>query len=571
MLEENKSTKYIALRITAIYFILSTLWIVFSDQIVIFFFQDLKLLTQIQTMKGMFYIISFGAVLYFIISKTVNKLESSNLELKKSQTEYFELFQSSPDLILVINFTTKLIKKSNAAFLKKTGYKKNEVLEKNVDAFISDELINFLDETISNFKTKTKSDDYEAILETKNSPLNVICRITHINTFGNENICRLAFTDITMMKEKEKQLYQTSELLSSILENSPLVIWITSIEGKVIMVNKGWKELFNIYNIEMKEKSFEELVSPEIWEFHRTDNQNVNFVDDTFHYVKQIKRGEENLFFQVLKFPLKQEDGKVVNWGAVALDITELRKKENDLILAREKAEQLNNLKNIFLSNMSHELRTPMNGILGNSLILIEESSNADIRTLAENINYSGLRLLKTLNLLIYFATIESGKIDLNFFAIDIGKIVRQYSKPYVEFAVKKNLTFEIIIKNENLFVEVDLNLINEIIDNLVNNAIKFTEVGGVKIIVEKEVGEKGSYGLISISDTGIGIEKENIDVIFDDFRQASEGISRSYDGLGLGLTITKRLVEKMNGSLTINSEPQKGTTIEIRFALLSN
>ncbi|PIS45512.1 MAG: hypothetical protein COT22_04875 [Ignavibacteria bacterium CG08_land_8_20_14_0_20_37_9] len=233
----------------------------------------------------------------------------------------------------------------------------------------------------------------------------------------------------------------------------------------------------------------------------------------------------------------------------------------------------MSRLKSNFLNNMSHELRTPLNGIMGYANILASELEKPDEHDMALGIYDSGKRLSETLNLILDLSEAESGKIEVIAKDVVIVPLVKNSIKLFTAVAAKKNLQIETIIKDEIIFAHIDENLLNRIVYNLLDNALKFTERGKISIEVGREVNTENApdnspadWLFIKIKDTGIGIAAHKIDNIWDEFRQVSEGMSRSYEGTGLGLTIAKKAVELMQGKISVESELGVGSTFTVKF-----
>lgn len=237
---------------------------------------------------------------------------------------------------------------------------------------------------------------------------------------------------------------------------------------------------------------------------------------------------------------------------------------EEELIKAKTSAEEASNLKSSLLSNMSHELRTPMNGILGFAEIINEEVSDPYIKELADNIQISGKRLMKTLNSIMNLSQLEAGGNILNNEEFDLIREIQIVINSFIPIANQKNLYLDFIHLQPKINIFSDKNLIQQIVSNLIDNALKFTSSGGVSVdadlikILGKEIIE------IKITDSGIGIASEYKNFIFKEFRQVSEGIKRNYEGSGLGLSLTKKMVTLLNGKITFVSYPGKGSIFNV-------
>ena len=243
-----------------------------------------------------------------------------------------------------------------------------------------------------------------------------------------------------------------------------------------------------------------------------------------------------------------------------ARDITETKQFEQELMAAKDKAEEMVQLKNTFLANMSHEIRTPLTGILGYAQVLGEEVSEEQ-RELVDTIRASGQRLMNTLNSVLDLAQLEARSIALDRAVLDVAREAAeavQLLKPLAREAV----ILEAIAPPEPVYVDLDPHCLHRIFNNLVGNAIKFTERGRINVEID---GDEASVYL-RVRDTGVGISKEFLPHIFDEFKQESTGISRSHEGNGLGLSITKQLTELMDGTIVVESIKGLGSIFTITF-----
>ncbi len=239
-----------------------------------------------------------------------------------------------------------------------------------------------------------------------------------------------------------------------------------------------------------------------------------------------------------------------------------LKKKNHELVLANEKANEAAHSKSLFLSTMSHELRTPMNAVIGLAYILLQEDPKPSQIANLKTLKFSGENLLALINDILDFSKIEANKIQLEEADFNI-KDLCQNLKNVFQFKIdEKQLKFILKI-DENVpdFLVGDPTRLNQILSNLLSNAVKFTEKGDIDLIINKK-GETDQRIIIEfcVKDTGIGIEKEKQEEIFNSFTQASSSTTRKYGGTGLGLSITKKLLELHNSKISLDSEPGKGS-----------
>ncbi len=247
------------------------------------------------------------------------------------------------------------------------------------------------------------------------------------------------------------------------------------------------------------------------------------------------------------------------------------RKNENELKEATMIAQNANTAKTQFLSNMSHEIRTPMNAILGMTQLADRTNDVNELKAYIDSIKSSSSQLLSIINDILDISKIESGKLELNSTVFSIERLIIKVCSLISERATQKGLHIN-IHGGDNLRLRYtgDDVRISQILTNLLSNAVKFTSDGGDIYITVDEISRNENNAILEISvrDTGIGMTKEQIERVFNSFEQADGSISRRFGGTGLGLTISKTLVELMGGSIKIESEPQKGSTFTFTLTL---
>jgi len=237
---------------------------------------------------------------------------------------------------------------------------------------------------------------------------------------------------------------------------------------------------------------------------------------------------------------------------------------QNELIKAKEKAEELSKLKSTLLTNLSHEFRTPLSGIIGISELLKDEIDNKEQHRLLNDISHSGKRLHDTLNSILLLAQFESSNINIHKENFNLANEIKFYFENFRYKAEEKNLNLIIDINDRDLYIETDKDLLKQIFYNVYDNAVKFTDKGSINIKLSSKFENNTLFAVIDATDTGIGIKKDNIDIIFNEFRQSSEGFTRKYEGAGLGLTLTKKILNLLNGNILCKSELGIGSTFTI-------
>ncbi|MCC5944369.1 MAG: GAF domain-containing protein [Bernardetiaceae bacterium] len=253
------------------------------------------------------------------------------------------------------------------------------------------------------------------------------------------------------------------------------------------------------------------------------------------------------------------------------VEIAERIKTEQALRHAKELAEEMNRLKSNFLANMSHEVRTPINGIIGLAQVIENEYGNEhrEIKSYTQLIRDSGKRLLQTIMGILNMARMEAKSYSFALERIEVSQAIDSVMPLFRGMAKQKQIKIEVQGTEQEYYVHVDKECFEQILNNLIGNAIKFTKKGKVTLKASESYDSKGmGYFVLSVSDTGVGITKEFLPHVFTPFEQESQGIARQYEGSGLGLSIAKRYIELFDGTISVESIKNKGTTFKVKLPL---
>ncbi len=259
---------------------------------------------------------------------------------------------------------------------------------------------------------------------------------------------------------------------------------------------------------------------------------------------------------------------------SVIRDITERKEVEKELVRAKDKAEEANKSKSLFLANISHELRTPLNAVLGFSELLKEEQNNDKVTELVKGISTSGKNLSNLINDILDLSKLEAGGLSINKGKVSIRQVISDIAQIFKIKAKSKGIDLTVeISKNIPHLLILDETRIRQVLLNLVGNAVKFTTSGYVNIYADFESNKETSSFttnksdfVVQVADSGIGIEKSELKRIFDPFVQVDQNYNKMVAGTGLGLSISNRLIKDMGGSISVESKPNEGSVFTFRI-----
>ncbi len=363
--------------------------------------------------------------------------------------------------------------------------------------------------------------------------------------------------DITDRRRTEREL----QLTQFSVENAPdAIFWISS-QGRVIYVNEAACQSLGYSREELLSLSIPDInpiFSEEVWEHFWPELK----ARGSASVESQHRTKQEHTFPVEVTASYREFDGTEYAFAFVR-DITERRRIETELKMAKEGAEAASRTKSEFLANVSHEIRTPMNGIIGMTDLALDTELNLEQSEYLHMVKGSADALLALLNDILDFSKIEAGKLELDHLSFNLRKSLVEVVKTLAIKAQQKGLEFIFDVAPEvPTNVIGDPGRLRQVLVNLVGNAIKFTERGEIEVRVQPEAASPGGTILrFSVRDTGIGIPADKQQKVFAAFSQADSSTTRKYGGSGLGLTISTQLVGLMGGKLWVESEAEKGST----------
>jgi PAS domain S-box-containing protein len=372
--------------------------------------------------------------------------------------------------------------------------------------------------------------------------------------------------DITERKKAE-QILQKLEMA---IRNSHEVIFITDKEGIITYINPEFTKMYGYTSDEVIGKSTPRILKSGLL----TNEQNKKLWDtilkkqkiSTVSYKNKCKDGS---FIDIEGSidPILDESDDIIGFLAIQRDITQRKIFEKELIEAKEKAESSNKLKDAFIANMSHEIRTPLNGILGLSSIIksmYAEHIKEEDEPLFAGIDHSSKRIIRTVDMILNYSRVQTGEFPINPMQIDLSEISKNLVREFANTADRKliSLSFENRC-NGAATILADEYCITHSISNLIDNAIKYTDNGFVKVILYKGNADEI---LLSIKDSGIGISEEYLNHVFEPYQQEQIGYGRAYEGVGLGLSMVKKFLNLNSAEIFVESEKEKGSSFTINF-----
>ncbi|ARU54305.1 response regulator receiver and PAS/PAC sensor-containing signal transduction histidine kinase/phosphotransferase [Oleiphilus messinensis] len=364
------------------------------------------------------------------------------------------------------------------------------------------------------------------------------------------------------------------------INKSQLVVEF-DLNGIILKANDNFLKLFGYTLAELQHQHHSMLVDSEYrnakayWRFWQT-LKNGEFHSSEFCRIG--KNGQE-IWIQASYNPIRDLNGKQYKIVKVATDISDRKRAEQEIRIAKEEAEAANHAKSAFLANMSHEIRTPMNGVIGTLEVLKQSQLDSTQLGMVDTINRSARFLMKLINNLLDFSKSETGRIELERVQVRPSIVIDKVVGDLVPFADLKDVTLQLIVEPEVPdIIYSDRTRLEQMLFNVLENAIKFTNTTESKpgrvlltVSVPRRLSDKATVRF-TIKDNGVGIFRNKLPDLFKPFSQAEASTKRRFGGMGIGLAICKSIVDAMNGQINVDSQPHRGTTftIEINFDVSS-
>ncbi len=514
------------------------------------------------------------------LQKEIQTRAAVQTELDEQQRYLQKIFNNVNVGIILIDPVTHTIEDINSAAVKKIELPKKDIVGKVCHNFICPAQMENC--PITDQKKDIDNSEKTLITANKLKEMPILKTVTKVNLKGK---CYLleSFVDISLQKSAQnKTAKETAKLWAMISGMEDAVIFADD-HDKLIEVNPAAEKFLRVPRDVLLNRTLWDLSSikgikeiKEIVEnFKNQQKPHPVFVSES----NQDKRYEIRIqpimnfdqyngvllnIVDVTKLVTATEQAEKINHQVEEMNVELQTSMEKAKLMAKE-AYMASQAKSEFLANMSHEIRTPLNSIIGFSELLTEEIQDPQQKQMIDAVQNSGNHLLQLINDILDFSKIEAGKLEFDIAEFNIKNCLDEISGICKHSATIKDIDFKIdAADNLPQHLLSDVVRLKQCLLNLVNNAIKFTDHGSVTLKVTAEKIDSDQIIRFDVIDTGIGIEKEKIDTIFESFSQADNSTTRKYGGTGLGLAITKKLVECLNGKITVDSQPNKGSVFSI-------
>jgi PAS domain S-box-containing protein len=360
---------------------------------------------------------------------------------------------------------------------------------------------------------------------------------------------------------------QSASFIQAIFDNLEDRFYYKDRDSKVLGGNKAWARALNKHSVNtlIGKTDIDLYPAPLGQQLYENEQRQMAAGEVTRIRERHARPDGTAYYVESVKCPMRNAQGEVIGLAGISRDVTRQVENEKKLIEAQQEAEAANKAKSSFLAMMSHEIRTPMNGVIGAASLLMGTDLTEQQEEFVRTIEVSGENLLTIINDILDYSKIEAGKIELERIPFNLRECIEDAFDLFVQIAAKKNIELLYYVDPDVPKTLIgDTTRLRQILVNLLGNALKFTENGEVNLKVHNIITDEKKDACqleFAVHDTGVGIADEHKDRLFQAFTQADTSCTRKYGGTGLGLTISRRLTELMDGKIWFESEAGKGST----------
>jgi len=490
----------------------------------------------------------------------ISKQKKIELQLLESEKRYKALANITNEAIFFSNNGIGI--DCNKTAERMFGYTREEVIGMRGTTIVSDKYKPLIVERmLSNY-----AEPYEAVGLKKNGDEFPI-EVQGLQIIYNNKATRVTIVrDISKQKESEINFIKSENKYQILTESLTDCVFMLDINGLFTYLSPVFTKITDFKVEEFIGRHFLEGIADDYHDkIISIFNTGIQEFKNNLYEIEIVAKGGNRIPTEISSSTLLDENNIPIGRIGTFRDITNRKINERSLIIAKEKAEESDKLKTAFLQNMSHEIRTPLNGILGFAdLLRTEYTPSQDVMKYSSIIYKSGSRLQSLINNVLDISKIEAGSVEVNIKPFVLNHLLKDIENLLKSKAKEKHLTLSILLdlEDEDSLILSDSEKLNQIIINLINNAIKFTSKG--EVILSYSI-EKNNIRF-AVKDTGLGLSPENQKLVFNRFYQTDLSKKRGFEGAGLGLAITKDLVELLKGEIGVNSEENIGTEFWFRI-----
>ena len=471
------------------------------------------------------------------------------------------LFQENPEPIVLTDYRWRILE-ANRAACELFGYKEDKIKLHTLTSLL--ETHSSLDpELVRETIEAGEPLSFEATIPHEDAESVDLAATTRKVRVGQDDVLLTAFHEITLHKI-EQRLFKAFH--RRLVEDLPIEVVVMGPQGQYLYINPKAipnKDLREVLIGETDVEYCQEMgLHPEVALRRRSHRRRAISTKTTTSF-EEILPGEDGTYrtFTRILTPVIDKSGSVTAVVAYGVETTDLKRYQDQMSEVRAEADRLAELKEAFLANISHEFRTPLTSILGFGQLL-QEDVTPEQRGWVDIILRNGRRLMSTLNSMVDLSKLHSNYLEMNPTVFNLVDEVKEVAQAVAVMAQEKNLYLRMRATRPEVLVRLDRTSVYRVLENLIGNALKFTHAGGVIV----EVHGDAAHVYVRVMDSGVGIRNEFLPFLFEEFNQESTGLNRNFEGTGIGLSVVKRLIDVMGGSISVDSEKGEGSMFTITF-----
>jgi len=501
------------------------------------------------------------------LSLSNKEIVSTSKELIKSELRFRKMSEGIPFGVF-ITLPDGKNEYVNKQYCEITGLEAHDALNSGWISTIHLDDVEFVKQKW-NKSLKNEDFDFDYFYRLKNVKTEKVIKVHAIAKEMIHNDEIIGYVGVIENITEQEELIEKLKNYELIIKNSVEMMSLISNKYEYLAVNDAYVDAYGLSKDEIEGSNFFDIWGQKVFDDIVKEKFDAAFSGKLVRYQEWFnfeKAGKK--FMDIIYQPIFNEKNEVESIAVNTLDITKLKEVENRLIKAKSEAEKANKAKSEFLANMSHEIRTPLNAVIGFTELLENQIENKKQKKYLKSVKAGGRSLLAIINDILDLSKIEAEKMELKYTTFNIRNLIDEINQIFSIKINEKKLKYESIISNDfPKYIFLDEIRLRQILFNLIGNAIKFTEKGYVKFYIDfKNKVDNYTDIKIIVEDSGIGIPKNQQKEIFRAFKQQVGQSTRKFGGTGLGLTISKKLIEAMGGSISLESKENEFSKFIVNF-----